>query len=155
MRRLSGALGVVAVAVALTVFVAFAVPLAWPGDASSPGSTTSPSPVAGSAAAPVAAASGPLPVAASPSAAPPAASAGIASNLVQVAIVPVTNFRATATSTNLGEVRSILAGTSGRYQALELVASEADPILAALGVSGQPSPDGSSWPRTRLPSRPT
>jgi Bacterial capsule synthesis protein PGA_cap len=49
-----------------------------------------------------------------------------------VAIVPVTNFRATPTSTTLGEVRSVLAGTSTRYRALELIASEADAIFAAL-----------------------
>ncbi len=51
-----------------------------------------------------------------------------------MAIVPVTNFRATRISTNLAEVKAVLAGTSGRYEALELVASEADAILAELGL---------------------
>ncbi|OGO56573.1 MAG: hypothetical protein A2Z32_00885 [Chloroflexi bacterium RBG_16_69_14] len=54
--------------------------------------------------------------------------------LADVAIVPVTNFRATPTSTTLGEVKAVLAGTSGRYKALELIAPDSDAILAALGV---------------------
>jgi hypothetical protein len=54
--------------------------------------------------------------------------------LADVAIVPVTNFRATPTTTGIKEVRAVLAGTSNRYDALELVASEADAILAALEV---------------------
>jgi len=54
--------------------------------------------------------------------------------LGDVAVVPVTNFRATPTSTTIGEVKATLAGTSSRYKALELIASEADAILAALGV---------------------
>jgi Bacterial capsule synthesis protein PGA_cap len=52
---------------------------------------------------------------------------------VQAAIVPVTQFRATATSTGRKEVADVLAGTSKRYDALELVADEADAILAAVG----------------------
>jgi poly-gamma-glutamate synthesis protein (capsule biosynthesis protein) len=54
--------------------------------------------------------------------------------LADVAIVPVTQFRTTATSTNRDELASVLAGTSKRYEALELVESEADAILAAIGV---------------------
>ena len=54
--------------------------------------------------------------------------------LVGVAIVPVTNFRATPTSTNLGEVQSVLAGSSSRYQAIELVSAEANAVLTALGL---------------------
>ncbi len=57
-----------------------------------------------------------------------------------VAIVPVTNFRATATATNRGEVQAVLAGTSGRYQALELVAAEADAILATLDLQRPTDP---------------
>jgi hypothetical protein len=52
-----------------------------------------------------------------------------------VPIVPVTNFRSTATSTTKDEVAATLAGTSSRYQAVELISDEADAILAALGVS--------------------
>ena len=54
--------------------------------------------------------------------------------IADVPIVPVTNFRATPTSTDLTELKSALAGTSARYKAVELVAGEADAILAALGV---------------------
>ena len=54
--------------------------------------------------------------------------------LADVAIVPVTDFRSTATSTTRKEVEAVLAGTSGRYEALELVAGEADVILAELGM---------------------
>lgn len=53
--------------------------------------------------------------------------------IVDTAVVPVTQFRATVTSTNREEVAAVLAGTSKRYAALALVASEADAILAALG----------------------
>ncbi len=51
-----------------------------------------------------------------------------------VAIVPVTNFRSTATSTTKREVNDVLDGSSGRYAALELVDGEADAIFAALGI---------------------
>ncbi len=54
--------------------------------------------------------------------------------LTAVPIVPVTQFRATVTSTTRKEVAAVLAGTSSRYEALELVGSEADAILAELGV---------------------
>ena len=53
--------------------------------------------------------------------------------IVDTAVVPVTQFRATVTSTNRDEVAAVLAGTSKRYAALELIEREADAILAALG----------------------
>jgi poly-gamma-glutamate synthesis protein (capsule biosynthesis protein) len=49
--------------------------------------------------------------------------------------VPVTQFRATVTSTNRAEVQAVLAGTSKRYAALALVADEADAILSAIGAA--------------------
>jgi len=55
--------------------------------------------------------------------------------VTDVAVVPVTQFRATVTATNRKEVAAVLAGTSRRYEALELVESEADAILAALGAT--------------------
>ena len=61
--------------------------------------------------------------------------------IADVAIVPVTQFRATATGTNRDEVAKVLAGTSKRYEALELVESEADAIFAALGVERPPAGD--------------
>ena len=65
-----------------------------------------------------------------PIAAQPVASAALA----DVPIVPVISFRSTPTATTREEVAAVLAGTSDRYVALELVADEADAILHALGV---------------------
>jgi poly-gamma-glutamate synthesis protein (capsule biosynthesis protein) len=45
----------------------------------------------------------------------------------------VTQFRSTRVRTTHDEVAAVLAGTSTAYEALELVAGEADAILAALG----------------------
>ena len=76
--------------------------------------------------------SDPTPIAAPPVAlaAQPVASAVLA----DVPIVPVISFRSTPTATTREEVAAVLAGTSDRYVALELVADEADAILHALGV---------------------
>jgi poly-gamma-glutamate capsule biosynthesis protein CapA/YwtB (metallophosphatase superfamily) len=52
-----------------------------------------------------------------------------------VPIVPVVDFRSTETSVNAADVTSTIDAGTGRYEALELVASDADAILAALGVS--------------------
>jgi poly-gamma-glutamate synthesis protein (capsule biosynthesis protein) len=52
-----------------------------------------------------------------------------------MAVVPVTSFRGTATKTSIAEVKAVLAGTSGRYDALELVRQDAEAILAAIGVT--------------------
>jgi hypothetical protein len=52
-------------------------------------------------------------------------------SLADVPIVPVTGFRNTATSTTLTELRAVLAGKSSRYQALELIGSEKNAVLAA------------------------
>ena len=71
-------------------------------------------------------------VAPSPSASPSASPAPVA--IGAVPIVPVTQFRSTATSTSRQEVAAVLAGTSGRYDAVELVAAEADAILTAVGA---------------------
>ncbi len=61
--------------------------------------------------------------------------------IVQAAIVPVTQFRGTATATNRKELADVLAGSSSRYDALTLVSDEADAILAALGVDRPSDPD--------------
>jgi capsule synthesis protein PGA_cap len=66
---------------------------------------------------------------AAPSAAPAVGGAG------SMAIVPVTNFRSAITSTSSADVAAILAGTSDRFDSLELVSSEADAILGALGAA--------------------
>ncbi len=52
----------------------------------------------------------------------------------EVPIVPVAHFRATVNASSKKEVAAVLAGTSKRYEALELVKGEADAILAALGA---------------------
>ncbi len=49
-----------------------------------------------------------------------------------VPIVPVTSFRNPWTATDAAELRAVLAGTSRRYAALELVEEESDAILAVL-----------------------
>jgi hypothetical protein len=53
--------------------------------------------------------------------------------IADVPIVPVTEFRTTRERTNHDEVGAVLAGSSTTYEALELVATESDAILAALG----------------------
>ncbi len=58
-----------------------------------------------------------------------------AAPLAEVAIVPVTQFRAIATNTTRAEVAKVLAGTSTRYEALVLVEGEADAIITALGAT--------------------
>jgi poly-gamma-glutamate synthesis protein (capsule biosynthesis protein) len=68
------------------------------------------------------------------------ATAAPSAELADVPIVPVTNFRATPTSTDAKELKAVLAGTSDRYTALELVESEADAILGALGADRPSDP---------------
>jgi hypothetical protein len=72
-----------------------------------------------------------------PTPAPPAPSASPTPRepaLASVPIVPVTSFRNPWSSTDAAELRAVLAGTSRRYRAVELVAGEADAILAALDL---------------------
>jgi hypothetical protein len=78
----------------------------------------------------------------SPAPTPTEASAtpAVPAGLVDVPIVPVTNFRATPTATDAKELKAILSGTSDRYTGLELVGSEADAILSALGVDRPSDP---------------
>jgi poly-gamma-glutamate synthesis protein (capsule biosynthesis protein) len=54
--------------------------------------------------------------------------------MADVPIVPVTHFRTQLDRTGREEVSAVLAGTSKTYEALELVESEADAILAAVGA---------------------
>jgi hypothetical protein len=147
MRPLLAALGVLAVAVALTMLVA-SRGSGSTADNARPGSPTAGTPrlsasasvgvgSGGPSAAGTGAGTSSLP---SGSAVPSAAGLAASAGPVEVAIVPVTNFRATPTSTNLREVEAVLAGTSGRYQALELVAAEADSILVELGLSRPTAP---------------
>jgi hypothetical protein len=105
-----------------------AQPTASPASAATAQQTAPPSSTAG----PSAADSTPAPTA-EPT--PPTPSTPVTpAAIVDVPIVPVTNFRATAISTTRKELLAVLAGTSPRYTSLELVAGEADAILAALQV---------------------
>ena len=55
-----------------------------------------------------------------------------------VAIVPVVGFRRPWTSTDAAEIAAIVAGTSSRYAAIEVVGELAGPTLARIGVDGPP-----------------
>jgi hypothetical protein len=61
--------------------------------------------------------------------------------LAAVPIVPVTHFRTTAERLLFKEVTSVLEGTSKTYKALELVESDADAILGALGLEAPADPN--------------
>jgi Bacterial capsule synthesis protein PGA_cap len=61
---------------------------------------------------------------------------------IAMPIVPVTSFRAPWDATDAADVGAVLAGTSERYAAIEVVAADADPILGALGVA---------WPAATTP----
>ncbi|MEP6638774.1 MAG: CapA family protein [Chloroflexota bacterium] len=71
------------------------------------------------------------PPSADPSASMPAPTSAA---IGDVPIVPVTSFRSTASATNRLEIQAVLAGTSSRYTALELVDDESDAILAGLDL---------------------
>ena len=53
----------------------------------------------------------------------------------EVAIVPVVDFRSTETSIKSADVRAALGAGKSRYAAVEVVAAEADAILAGLGLT--------------------
>ena len=64
----------------------------------------------------------------------------VSAALADVLLVPVTQFRSTRTSTTRAEVAQVLAGTSTRYDAIELVAADASAILGAVGVKRPANP---------------
>jgi poly-gamma-glutamate capsule biosynthesis protein CapA/YwtB (metallophosphatase superfamily) len=102
-----------------------------PGPAASPGIAESPAPSEPSA--PVESAPAVAPSEPEATASPEPTATPLA--FVDVAIVPVSDFRTQFSATTVAEVSSVLAGTSKRYDAIELVGSDADAILAALGVA--------------------
>jgi hypothetical protein len=57
-----------------------------------------------------------------------------------VPIVPVVDFRSTVQNINVDSVRAVLAGTHARWRSLELIGSDADGILAALGMKRPADP---------------
>ena len=79
----------------------------------------------------------PSPLAPGPASEPP-----VATMLADVPIVPVAQFRTTVEGIGGDDVRAALAGTSPRWQSLELVENEADAILAGLGVDRPAGDDG-------------
>jgi poly-gamma-glutamate capsule biosynthesis protein CapA/YwtB (metallophosphatase superfamily) len=118
--------------------LAVAVPIA--GGQLGFGTTASPTPASSDlAASPAPSGSDPAASPTSPSS--PAASAVTTPTptptpvIADIAIVPVAHFRTTRTASSRGEIEAVLAGTSKRYEALELVASDADAILAALDLT--------------------
>ncbi len=133
MRPLMAALAVFVAAVVVTALLVIAAPLRPAGTGGVPGATVGAPASAGlGAVASLGASASPAASSASPAA---TATASPSPTPVRVAIVPVTHFRAAQTATSIGEVQKVLAGTSGRYDALELVSSEADAILAELGLA--------------------
>jgi poly-gamma-glutamate capsule biosynthesis protein CapA/YwtB (metallophosphatase superfamily) len=55
--------------------------------------------------------------------------------IAAIPVVPVADFRSTADSIVAADVAAVLAGTSPRWKSLELVAGEADAVLAALDLT--------------------
>ena len=103
-----------------------------PGPAASPGMGESPGP-SDLTSAPIESVPAVAPSEPAPTASPVPTATPVA--LADVAIVPVTHFRTQFSSSTVAEVRSVLAGTNKRYNAIEVVAADADAILAALGVA--------------------
>jgi Bacterial capsule synthesis protein PGA_cap len=64
----------------------------------------------------------------------PGASNALNGPVGTVPIVPVVDFRSTLMSVSLVDVRAILDGHQATFSSLELVSTDADPILAAIGV---------------------
>ncbi len=125
MRPGSKAALLVLVAVAM---VAAVVLLGGPLGAGQHGGNPGPSPAASAAS--VAPGTSSAPASGTPI--PPSPSAGVAG---VIPIVPVTSFRAPWDSTDAAEVSAVLAGSSRRYAAVEVVTGDADAVLAALGAT--------------------
>ena len=96
------------------------------------------SPTAGQTAAPIAPASGSSAPSSSPGPAPSQAASPLPA--ASVPIVPVVDFRSTVQNINVDSVRAVLAGTHARWRILELIGSDADGILAALGMKRPADP---------------
>jgi Bacterial capsule synthesis protein PGA_cap len=135
-RRSSSPRWPLGILIVVGLLAVVALPLAGLGVLSGEGSPVptssqvalAPSGSAGASAPPSSPAS-PAPPTGTPTA-PPSPTAPV----VRTAIVPVTHFRSPVANSSFKDVEAVLDGTSGRYDALELVASEADAILAALGM---------------------
>jgi poly-gamma-glutamate synthesis protein (capsule biosynthesis protein) len=130
-----------AVALAALVLAVGASALGWgsprPGAAPLP-SSPAPSGIAGASTTPAASlaagGSGGIPASGPPSA--PPTTPPVDAPLADVPIVPVAQYRTTVEGIGRADVQAALDGTSPTWDGLELVASEADAILAGLGVAG-------------------
>jgi hypothetical protein len=103
--------------------------------AAAPGASPSVGPSARASAVAVVSPSPSATASASAQPSPSAPSPTPATAVADVAIVPVTQFRTAQDRTTRAEVAAVLAGKSKTYEALELVATDADAILAALGAA--------------------
>jgi Bacterial capsule synthesis protein PGA_cap len=65
----------------------------------------------------------------------PASTAPTPGQLTAIPIVPVADFRTTATAIVKGDVTAVLNGTSRRWNTLELVADQSKSVLEALGLA--------------------
>ena len=128
-----GGLSAIAVIVVLTVG-----PLGAGGTTPSPTARPDGSEAAAASTAAPTTSSGDGPATPTPSTGAPTS---VATPLVDTAIVPVTQFRTTRTSTDRDQVAEILAGTSERYDALELVAADAEAVLAGLDLDASTAGD--------------
>ena len=125
----------------LGVLLLVAVPLAAyavlsrsvsPAPSTGPGSTAQPTFAVDGATATPPVVGGPA--TSSPDAASPPSMTPPGTPVARRAIVPVTHFRTPHAATGFEEIGEVLAGPSSRYDALMLVADEADAILGALGM---------------------
>jgi hypothetical protein len=135
-----------AIALGALVFAVAGTALGWGlGSGASPSASPSRAPLARASAQAVhsthPAASAEEPGSTAPAESPePVASPPVDAPLADVPIVPVTQFRTTATGITRDDVRAALAGSSPTWQGLELVDDEADAILAGLGVDAPADP---------------
>jgi hypothetical protein len=98
------------------------------------------SPPAGQTAPPTAPASGSSAPSSSAGASPAPTQAASPLPAASVQIVPVVDFRSTVQNINVDSVKAVLAGTHVRWRSLELIGSDADGILAALGMKRPADP---------------
>jgi hypothetical protein len=98
------------------------------------------SPTAGQTSPPTALASGSSAPSSSAGASPAPSQAASPLPAASVPIVPVVDFRSTVQNINVDSVRAVLAGTHARWRSLELIGSDADGFLAALGMKRPADP---------------
>lgn len=128
-------LWVAVVTIALGSLATIAILLGSPKPAApgGPGSPDGSTGIAGTStsASPAPLGSGPIPSFGSTG---PGASSAASGAIGSVPIVPVVDFRSTLLSVTITDVRAILNGHHASFTSLELISSDAGPILAALGV---------------------